>query len=141
MLSRVFGFWGFVYRGRWLEATADLGNGKTTEYAYTSKVNEKSDVYSFGVVLLELVTGRKPIGPQFGELLDIVKWARGQVHSDEGRMAMFDHRMSQSLMDDPSSLRSALLLLAIAMRCVDELPERRPSMRDVLKDLRCIDER
>ncbi|KAG0455669.1 hypothetical protein HPP92_024961 [Vanilla planifolia] len=32
------------------------------EYAYTLKVDEKSDVYSFGVVLLELVTGRKPVG-------------------------------------------------------------------------------
>jgi hypothetical protein len=54
---------------------------------------------------------------------------------------MLDHRMKPALADDPGSLRSALLLLAIAMRCVDEQPERRPSLRDVLKDLRCIDER
>ncbi len=26
------------------------------------RVNDKTDVYSFGVVLLELITGRKPIG-------------------------------------------------------------------------------
>ncbi|KAJ4898108.1 Leucine-rich repeat receptor-like serine/threonine-protein kinase BAM1 [Raphanus sativus] len=37
----------------------------TQEYAYTLKVDEKSDVYSFGVVLLELVTGRKPVGMKF----------------------------------------------------------------------------
>ena len=42
------------------------------EYAYTLRVDEKSDVYSFGVVLLELVTGRRPVG-DFGEGVDIVQ--------------------------------------------------------------------
>ena len=45
------------------------------EYAYTLRVDEKSDVYSFGVVLLELLTGRRPVG-DFGEGVDIVQWAR-----------------------------------------------------------------
>lgn len=36
-------------------------------------MDEKSDVYSFGVVLLELVTGRRPVG-EFGDGVDIVQW-------------------------------------------------------------------
>ncbi|GAB4847861.1 hypothetical protein Ancab_026921 [Ancistrocladus abbreviatus] len=43
------------------------------EYAYTLKVDEKSDVYSFGVVLLELLTGRRPVG-DFDDGVDIVQW-------------------------------------------------------------------
>ncbi|MFS7987263.1 putative non-specific serine/threonine protein kinase [Helianthus anomalus] len=44
------------------------------KHAYTLKVEEKRDVYSFGVNLLELVTGRKPVG-EFGDGVDIVQWA------------------------------------------------------------------
>ncbi|CAD6251823.1 unnamed protein product [Miscanthus lutarioriparius] len=47
------------------------------EYAYTLRVDEKTDVYSFGVVLLELVTGRRPLG-DFGDEIDLVHWTRQQ---------------------------------------------------------------
>ncbi|XXG63864.1 hypothetical protein AAC387_Pa05g1961 [Persea americana] len=42
------------------------------EYAYTLRVNEKSDTYSFGVVILELVTGKRLVDPEYGEK-DLVK--------------------------------------------------------------------
>ncbi|KAK7281636.1 hypothetical protein RIF29_09800 [Crotalaria pallida] len=45
-----------------------------TKYAFTLKVTEKSDVYSFGVVLMELITGKRPNDPSFGENKDISKW-------------------------------------------------------------------
>lgn len=32
------------------------------QYYYTGELTDKSDVYSFGVILLELLTGKKPIG-------------------------------------------------------------------------------
>ena len=35
------------------------------EYFMYGKVNDKIDVYAFGVVLLELLSGRKPIGGDY----------------------------------------------------------------------------
>lgn len=50
----------------------------TPEYAYTLHVTEKSDIYSFGVVLLELVTGKKPMVPEIGEM-DLVTWVSSNI--------------------------------------------------------------
>ncbi|KAF7805289.1 leucine-rich repeat receptor-like serine/threonine-protein kinase BAM1 [Senna tora] len=42
------------------------------EYVYTLKVDENNDVYSIVAVLLELITGRKPVG-EFGDGVDLVQ--------------------------------------------------------------------
>jgi len=86
----------------------------TAEYAYTLKVDEKSDVYSFGVVLLELVTGRKPVG-EFGDGVDIVQWVRKMTHSNkEGVLKVLDPRL-------PSvPLHEVMHVFYVAMLCVEE---------------------
>jgi hypothetical protein len=38
-----------------------------TEYAYACKMTEKSDFYNFRVVLMELITGKGPVEPEFTE--------------------------------------------------------------------------
>ncbi|KAL3525553.1 hypothetical protein ACH5RR_013925 [Cinchona calisaya] len=119
------------------------------EYAYTLKITEKSDVYSFGVVLLELITGKRPIDPSFGENKDIVKWvtevalssaeqpvANGSVSiSDSADYLdqLIDPRMNPSTSD----LEEIKLLLNVALKCISSLPMNRPSMRrvtELLKD-------
>jgi serine/threonine protein kinase len=100
-----------------------------TEYAYTLKVDEKSDVYSFGVVLLELITGRKPVG-EFGDGVDIVHWVRTVTGSSkEGVMKIADPRLSTVPLYDMTHV------FYVAMLCVAEQSVERPTMREVVQIL------
>ncbi|KAF7828574.1 leucine-rich repeat receptor-like serine/threonine-protein kinase BAM1 [Senna tora] len=99
------------------------------EYAYTLKVDEKSDVYSFGVVLLELVTGRKPVG-EFGDGVDIVQWVRKMTDSNkEGVLKVLDPRLSSV------PLEEVMHVFYVAMLCVEEQAVERPTMREVVQIL------
>ncbi|KAE8008228.1 hypothetical protein FH972_004761 [Carpinus fangiana] len=99
------------------------------EYAYTYKVNEKSDVYSFGVVLMELVTGKRPIEPEFGENKDIVWWVQSKMNSKESLFGLVDSIISEALKED------AMKVLRIAIHCTAKIPILRPSMRIVVQML------
>ncbi|PIA37584.1 hypothetical protein AQUCO_03000269v1 [Aquilegia coerulea] len=100
------------------------------EYAYTLKVDEKSDVYSFGVVLLELVTGKRPVGDFGEEGLDIVQWAKMKTNwSKEGVVKIIDQRLS----DVP--LNEAMQVFFVGMLCVQEQSVERPTMREVVQML------
>ncbi|CAA6655986.1 unnamed protein product [Spirodela intermedia] len=92
------------------------------EYAYTLRVDEKSDVYSFGVVLLELVTGRKPVG-EFGDGVDIVRW---DPSAPAAAMAVADRRLLGRPMETIG------FLFRVAMLCVEENSAARPTMREVV---------
>ncbi|KAK9097064.1 hypothetical protein Sjap_022561 [Stephania japonica] len=99
------------------------------EYAYTLKVDEKSDVYSFGVVLLELVSGRKPVG-EFGDGVDIVQWVRKMTDSKkEGVLKILDPRLSSVPLDE------VMHVFYVAMLCVEEQSIERPTMREVVQIL------
>ncbi|KAL6504285.1 Receptor-like protein kinase 7 [Orobanche gracilis] len=97
------------------------------EYAYTIKVNEKSDLYSFGVVLMELVTGKRPIEPEFGENKDIVDWVCGNLKTRESVVNMVD------LDIDEIHRESAIKVLKMAILCTARLPTLRPTMRTVVQ--------
>ncbi|XP_076950714.1 uncharacterized protein LOC143623754 [Bidens hawaiensis] len=100
------------------------------EYAYTLKIDEKSDVYSYGVVLLELITGRKPVG-DFGEDgLDIVRWSKMQTNgSKEGVTKILDERLKKVSIDEVKQV------FFVAMLCVQEHNVERPTMREVVQML------
>ncbi|KAF7111738.1 hypothetical protein CFC21_111715 [Triticum aestivum] len=99
------------------------------EYAYTLRVDEKSDVYSFGVVLLELITGRRPVGG-FGDGVDIVHWVRKATaelpDTAAAVLAVADRRLS------PEPVPLLVGLYDVATACVEEASTDRPNMREVV---------
>ncbi|CAL9093869.1 unnamed protein product [Musa acuminata var. zebrina] len=97
------------------------------EYAYTLRVNEKSDIYSFGVVILELVTGKLPVDPEFGEK-DLVKWVSCTMEQ-KGTDHVIDPKL---YMHHREEMRR---VLGIGLLCTSSLPINRPSMRRVVKML------
>ncbi|CAO2141317.1 unnamed protein product [Urochloa humidicola] len=100
------------------------------EYAYTLRVDEKSDVYSYGVVLLELITGRRPVG-DFGEGVDIVQWAkRATGGRREAVPGIADRRLGLAAAAD-----EVAHLFFVSMLCVQENSVERPTMREVVQML------
>ena len=99
------------------------------EYGYTYKVNEKSDVYSFGVVLMELVSGNRPIEPEFGENKDIVNWVSSKIKTRDSVLSVVDSRIPEVLKEE------AIKVLRIAILCTSTLPSLRPTMRSVVQML------
>ncbi|KAL2242176.1 receptor-like protein kinase HAIKU2 [Sesamum indicum] len=99
------------------------------EYAYTNKVNEKSDVYSFGVVLMELVTGKRPIEPEFGENKDIVDWVCGKLKTKESVVSLVDSAIPEVHREN------AIKVLKVAILCTARLHTLRPTMRTVVQML------
>ncbi|CAA2988167.1 receptor kinase HSL1 [Olea europaea subsp. europaea] len=100
------------------------------EYAYTLRVNEKSDIYSFGVVILELVTGKLPVDPEYGEK-DLVKWVC-TILDQKGLDHVIDPKLDSCFKDEISKV------LNIGLLCTSPLPINRPSMRRVVKMLQEI---
>ncbi|KAL0390881.1 UNVERIFIED_CONTAM: MDIS1-interacting receptor like kinase [Sesamum calycinum] len=98
------------------------------EYGYTMKVDEKSDIYSYGVVLMELLTGKRPLEPEFGESVDIVEWIRKKMRDNKP----LEEALDPSVGNTKHVQEEMLLVLRIAVLCTAKLPRDRPSMRDVL---------
>uniref|UniRef100_A0A2P2IWX1 non-specific serine/threonine protein kinase n=1 Tax=Rhizophora mucronata TaxID=61149 RepID=A0A2P2IWX1_RHIMU len=101
------------------------------EYAYTLRVNEKSDIYSFGVVILELVTGKRPVDPEYGEN-DLVKWVCTTL-DQKGVDNVLDNKLDHCFKEEICKI------LNIGLLCTSSLPINRPSMRRVVKMLQEVE--
>ncbi|XP_076898121.1 putative LRR receptor-like serine/threonine-protein kinase At1g05700 [Bidens hawaiensis] len=96
------------------------------EYYTTNRLTEKSDVYSFGVVLLELITGRPAISAD----TYIVNWVKSMV--EKGSVEnIIDPRLHGDF-----EVNTAWKVVELAMSCVDTSSVERPTMNDVVMDLK-----
>ncbi|KAG6627188.1 leucine-rich repeat receptor protein kinase HPCA1-like isoform X2 [Carya illinoinensis] len=103
------------------------------EYYQTQQLTVKSDVYSFGVFMLELITSKRPI--EKGKY--IVQRVRTTMNKDEEEhYGLWD--MIDSSIRDTSNLIGFGKFLEITMQCIEDSPEDRPTMSEVVKALETI---
>uniref|UniRef100_A0A803PZ97 Receptor-like serine/threonine-protein kinase n=1 Tax=Cannabis sativa TaxID=3483 RepID=A0A803PZ97_CANSA len=120
------------------------------EWVYNLPITSKVDVYSYGMVVLELVTGRKStdmqiydygggIGDQHGRL---VTWVREKMNGEDG---IFASRIEEII--DPTMLElgefdkdKIIILVKLALQCVEEDKDVRPTMRQVVEMLQCYED-
>ncbi|GMH02959.1 hypothetical protein Nepgr_004798 [Nepenthes gracilis] len=98
------------------------------EYFMYGKVSDKIDVYSFGVVLLELLSGRKPIGFDSSQGQEsLVMWAKPILECGNLRGIL-----DPDLEGDHDESQMQRMILAATL-CLTRAARFRPNMRQVLK--------
>ncbi|KAH0747072.1 hypothetical protein KY285_008729 [Solanum tuberosum] len=101
------------------------------DYAMTGQLTFKSDIYSFGVVLLEIITGRKAIdNARSATEQNLVAWAR-PLFKDRKKF----HQMADPVLEGHYPVRGLYQALAIAAMCVQEQPNMRPLIADIVTAL------
>ncbi|KAL8258701.1 hypothetical protein R6Q59_026654 [Mikania micrantha] len=101
------------------------------DYAMTGQLTFKSDIYSFGVVLLELITGRKAIDDtRSAAEQNLVAWAR-PLFKDRRKFP----QMADPVLEGEFPVRGLYQALAISAMCVQEQPNMRPLIADVVTAL------
>ncbi|XP_047082860.1 receptor-like serine/threonine-protein kinase ALE2 [Lolium rigidum] len=105
------------------------------EYAMTGHLLVKSDVYSYGVVLLELLSGRKPVGMSDTSMdpENLVTWARPLLCNKEGLERLIDPSLNGNFNFD-----NVAKVASIASVCVHNDPSQRPFMGEVVQALKLI---
>ncbi|XP_059642560.1 probable serine/threonine-protein kinase PBL1 [Cornus florida] len=94
----------------------------------------KSNVWSFGIVLLELLTGRKNLDSHHPkEERNLVKWSRPFLADDCRLWLIMDPQLKGRI--PPKAART---VADIAQRCLQQDPSERPTMRNVVKHLKTI---
>ncbi|CAN1236660.1 Receptor-like serine/threonine-protein kinase At2g45590 [Linum grandiflorum] len=96
------------------------------EYGGGAAGTEKCDVYSFGVLLLVVVSGRRPMS-EF-ERANLISWARQLAHN--GKLLDLVDPLIHSLDKD-----QALLVITIALLCLQRSPGKRPSVKEIVEML------
>ena len=75
---------------------------------------------------MELVTGRQPTDPEFGESKDLVKWVCNKIEKNNGLHEVLDPKLVDCFKEEMA------MVLKVGILYTSTLPINRPSMRGVV---------
>ncbi|XWS14757.1 hypothetical protein CRYUN_Cryun35bG0035500 [Craigia yunnanensis] len=114
------------------------------EWVFNMPITSKVDVYSYGIVLLELVTGRNPsmggVHRIDGEKVmqrTLTKWVRDHTSLTETWMGV----IIDPALDGKYDKAEISILVKVALQCVQEDKDARPTMGEVVQMLLRIGEK
>ncbi|KAI3686876.1 hypothetical protein L1987_80565 [Smallanthus sonchifolius] len=112
------------------------------EWVFNHPITSKVDVYSYGMVVLEMITGRSPTWDQandYNEMIEqkhLVSWVREKVHEvSESLTEIKIMEILNPMMKEEFENIQMKNLLRVALQCVEEDKDARPTMSEVVKML------
>jgi serine/threonine protein kinase len=103
------------------------------EYIEYGLVAPEIDVYAFGVVLLELVTGKEAVFIQDEEEMQLSEAIISIMEEGDGE-AELGGLIDPCLMEK-CGMKLVLRLVKLSLACLEQEPERRPSMGEIVSSL------
>lgn len=107
-----------------------------TEYGVEGLVSTRSDAYSYGILLMETFSRRKPSDDMFAGELSLRRWIKDSMPIQIA--CTIDPNLLRGEEDFDAKLQCVLSVMELALKCSEDLPEMRMSMKDTLKALNKI---
>ncbi|KDP31585.1 hypothetical protein JCGZ_14810 [Jatropha curcas] len=104
------------------------------EWVFNQPITSKVDVYSYGMVLLEIVTGKNPTAVEDRRL---VSWVKETINdaSNNGDLRM--QMILDAKLEGEYDKIQVEILVGVALKCVEEDKDARPTMKQVVEMLLC----
>ncbi|PIN26727.1 Serine/threonine protein kinase [Handroanthus impetiginosus] len=107
------------------------------EYGLEGLVSTRSDTYSYGILLMETFTRMKPSDDMFAGELNLKDWVKDSLPSDITRV-IDSNLLTQEEGNFDAKVLCLLLILEMALKCTEELPDLRISIKDAVTALNKI---
>lgn len=102
------------------------------EWVLNLPITSKIDVYSYGMVLLEIVTGKSPM--EDIEDRRLVSWVKEKIKGDNA-MDLRLEKIVDTKLDGKYDKTQMKILVDVALSCVNEDKDVRPTMKQVVEML------
>lgn len=110
------------------------------EWVYNLPITSKVDVYSYGVVALEMAIGNIQAVDNGDEMANqkLVTWVKEKMNGDGVKETWIEEIIDPG-MASTSDLKKMEILIKVALQCVEEDKDKRPTMSQVVEMLQSDD--